>query len=156
MSDETREVAVARARADGAEGRAAFRAGMGGALAASLEDGVTLDYVARLAVSSIADFCLVDVVEADAGLRRVVTAHRDPQKAIVLAQALASPPDAGRGPLARPLRTGEPLLLPALTDSDLGEIAPAGESKRLLVELGVRSLLSLPLLAHEPHDAPFD
>lgn len=148
MSGETQQVAVARPRIEGAEGRAAFPAGIGGALATFLEEEVTLDNVARLAVSSIADFCLVDVVEADAGSRRVVTAHRDPQKAIVLARALAYPPDAGRSPLARPLRTGEPWLLPALTESDLDEIAPAAEFKQLLVELGVRSLLSLPLLAH--------
>ena len=143
-----RQAEVARARAEAAERRAAFLAEVGSVLATSLEYEVTLDNVARLAVSSIADVCLVDAVEDGAGLKRVATAHRDPSKASLLAEALAYPPDLARSPLARPLRTGEPVLLPALTDSDLDEIAPAADYKRLLGELGVRSLLCLPLVAH--------
>lgn len=143
-----KQAEVARARAEGAERRAAFLAEVGSVLATSLEYEVTLDNVARLAVGSIADICLVDAVEDDAGLKRVATAHRDPSKASLLAQALAYPPDLTRSPLARSLRTGEPVLLPALTDSDLDEIAPAADYKRLLGELGVRSLLCLPLIAH--------
>jgi signal transduction histidine kinase len=143
-----KQAETARARAEAAERQAAFLAEVGSVLATSLEYDVTLDNVARLAVSSIADVCLVDVVENEASLKRVATATRDPSKASVLAQALAYPPEVGRSPLARPLRTGEPVLLPALNESDLDEIAPAGEYKRLLSELGVRSLLCLPLVAH--------
>lgn len=148
MSDETQQAEVVRARAEAAR-RAAFLAEVGRALATSLEYEVTLDNLARWAVSSIADVCMVDVVEADGSLRRVVTAHRDRSQAIVLAQALDYPPEVGRSPLARPLRTGEPVLLPALTDSDLDDIAPTRRYKRLLVRLGVRSLLCLPLVAHD-------
>jgi signal transduction histidine kinase len=143
-----KQAEVARARAEAAEKQAAFLAEVGSVLATSLEYDVTLDNVARLAVSSIADICLVDVVEDDTGLKRVATAHRDPNKASLLARVVPYPPEVGRSPLARPLRTGEPVLLPTLTDSDLAEIAPAGEYRRLLGELGVRSLLCLPLVAH--------
>lgn len=139
---------AARARAEGAERRAAFLAEVGSVLATSLDYEVTLDNVARLAVTSIADICMVDVVEDDAGLIRVATAHRELGKAGLLEQALAYPPDSGRSPLARPLRTGEPVLLSTLTGSDLDEIAPTAEYRRLLDELCVRSLLCLPLVAH--------
>ncbi|HEX7183803.1 MAG TPA: GAF domain-containing sensor histidine kinase [Thermoanaerobaculia bacterium] len=143
-----KQAELARARAEAAERRAAFLAEVGGVLASSLDYDVTLDNVARLAVSSIADVCLVDVVENETGLRRVATAHRDPSRESLLARARPYPPDVGRSPLARPLRTGEPVHLPALTDSDLEEIAPTPDYKRLLRELGVRSLLCLPLIAH--------
>lgn len=50
----------------------------GAALSASLNFEDTLEQVAGLVARSVADLCLVDVVERDGALVRVAAVHRDP------------------------------------------------------------------------------
>ena len=144
----TSDAEEARARVERAERRAAFLADVGAVLASSLDYEITLATAARLAVPELADFCMVDVLEPGSGLRRVATAHRDSAHEELLGLSRQHPPDIARSPLARPMHTGEPALLPALTAEDLADIAPADEDRQALSELGVRALLALPLVAH--------
>ena len=53
-------------------------------LAATLDYETTLDRMAHLVVPTVADGCLVDVVESDAAIRRVAVAHVDPVRRHVL------------------------------------------------------------------------
>src|SRR5690606_25200433 len=59
---------------------AGFLASAGGLLASSLDCGETLAGVAELAVRSLADFCIIDVVEGGE-VNRLQGAHADPERA---------------------------------------------------------------------------
>src|ERR687889_716844 len=62
-----------------------FLAQASGVLAGSLAYERTLEEVARLAVPDIADWCAVDIVEADGTLRQITSVHPDPdQEALLL------------------------------------------------------------------------
>ena len=50
-------------------------------LASSLDFETTLDAVARLSAPYLADYCLVDLLEDDGHIRRLVVAHQDPARA---------------------------------------------------------------------------
>src|SRR4029077_11977460 len=63
-----------------AEQASRFLADASTSLAALVDDGSTMQNVARLAVPSFADWCAVDLLEPDGSLRRVAVAHVDPSK----------------------------------------------------------------------------
>src|SRR5436305_13369118 len=95
-----------------AAGRLAFLAEAGAALAASLDYEQTLGEVARLAVPTLGDFCIVDVVEGERA-RRLAALHVLPAKAALLDELRDRyPPDLqSPQPASRVLRSGEPELL---------------------------------------------
>lgn len=128
--------------------RQAFLTAVSTALVSSLDYETTLDRVARLIVGSIADFCVVDLVEADGQFRRVATAHADPARE-ALAQALRRyPPERDSQSLvARVLRSDAPEIRTPLTDESRREAARDEEHLRLLRELDGRSSLLVPLVA---------
>lgn len=117
---------------------------------------VLLSYVATdrmlcdlsdVVVPAFADWYTVDVVEHDGSVRRIETAHRDPEK-IVLAKAFASRyagrEEATHGPRAV-IRTGRSEFAPEVSDELLASSAQDPEHLRLLRELGLRSFISVPL-----------
>jgi serine phosphatase RsbU (regulator of sigma subunit) len=116
-------------------------------LASSLDLGVTVDRVARLAVPAFADWCAIDVLR-DGSLRRMAVAHVDPEK-VALAHELQErwPPDPGdtHGVWAA-VRTGRTQLVPELTDEVLRASARDEEQLALARELGLRSAIITPLL----------
>lgn len=118
-------------------------------LASSLDYDVTLSNVARLAVPTLADYCIIDLLEPDteAGIRRVATAHADPGMDLLLAGVREFPPVLeSDGIVARALRTGEPQIASPLTDVVL-EASAAGRimHQNLLRELRPSSVLCAPL-----------
>ena len=50
-------------------------------LSSLLDDGATLDALARLAVPALADLCLIDMVQDDGTVVRAAAAHADPRQA---------------------------------------------------------------------------
>lgn len=132
-----------------AEARERFLARATETLMSSIDYQETLRNVAWLAVPDIADWCAVDLID-DAGMRQqVVAAHRDPGK-IALAERLRAydldPPDPERG-VGRVLRTGIAELYEDVPDEALVEGAADEEHLSLLRELGMRSVLLVPLRA---------
>jgi PAS domain S-box-containing protein len=120
----------------------------GRVLSASLETEETLETVARLAVESIADWCVVDVVD-DGRIHRVSIGHADPARAEFAREYLRRyppDPDAPAG-VARVLRTGEPELLPEIPEERLREAARDEEHFRILKELGMRSAMIVPMIS---------
>jgi signal transduction histidine kinase/CheY-like chemotaxis protein len=61
------------------------------ALAGSLDSAEAMARVATLAAGSVADWCAIDVVEADGVLRRLASAARDPQSDARALETLAAP-----------------------------------------------------------------
>ena len=129
--------------------RLAFLVRAGDVLAASLDYAATLHNVARLAVPVLADLCLVDVLEREQ-LRRVATIHFDPRKQAILDEISGEYPPTWHthdpGPTA--LRTGNPFFVRRVTDDTLRAWAQDGRHLALWRQLGVSSLLSVPLVAH--------
>src|SRR5262249_33168143 len=107
----------------------------------------TLGAVARLAVPQIADWCSVVLLEEDGSLRELVAVHSDPGK-VTLAGELQEryPPDpaASRG-AAAVIRSGEPELVPEVSDELLAELAVDDLHLDLLRGLGLSSFISAPL-----------
>jgi PAS domain S-box-containing protein len=121
-------------------------------LASSLEYERTLANVAALAVPQFADWCAIDMLEADGSLSRLAIAHVDPQK-VELADELAKkyPPDPD-APYGVPnvIRTRRPELFADITDELLVEATTeTPELLGLLRELGLRSSMCVPLIARE-------
>jgi PAS domain S-box-containing protein len=127
--------------------RSAYLAQASAALASSLDYEQTLRNVAELAVPDIADWCAVDLADADGDRQTVAVAHVDPER-LSLAEALRSylpdrlDPDRGLGLV---LRTGEALRYPEITDEMLLQSAIDERHLDLLRALGFRSVLIVPM-----------
>jgi PAS domain S-box-containing protein len=115
-------------------------------LSESLDAETTLGSLAQLLVPRLADWCVIDLLEAGS-IRSVAVAHRDPEK-IALARALREryPPDmdAPRG-APHVVRTGASELYRELTDDVLAAAARDEEHLRLIRQLQLRSLMIVPL-----------
>jgi signal transduction histidine kinase len=120
------------------------------ALLGSLDYETTLRQVAQLAVPRIADWCAVDMVQSDGTVSRIVTAHVDPEK-VELAERLhqRSPaPAASESGILHVLRTGRPEFYPAVSDAMLVAAAADATHLAMLRELGLHSILIVPLSVH--------
>ena len=140
---------VARVDAEAATRRAMFLAEASIVLASSLDLSTIFGRVANLAVPILADWCVVDIIDNRWTLRRVATAHANPdrlQRGHELWQRY--PIDPGTpDPIATVLRTGQPLVLPELPDEMLVSVARAPEHLAALRELAIRSVMVVPLRA---------
>jgi signal transduction histidine kinase/DNA-binding response OmpR family regulator len=139
---------AAHAGAEAARRRAAFLAEASAVLASSLDYDATLSEVARLAVPSVADLCVVDILEADGSVRRAVVFAGDGGK-VELASALRRHvPDPGSlGSVAETLRSGQPRVIADIPDSLLPSIVRDPEHLRVLRELAPKSAMVVPILA---------
>ena len=131
-----------------AEDASRFLADASGVLAESLDYEVTLERVAHLAVPSLADWCVVDIVEKHQ-VRRLAIAHTDPARVELARQLQArypEEPDAPNGVWAV-LRNGKSEMLSEISDAMLVAGARDDEHLRLIRALELRSYLIVPLLA---------
>lgn len=118
-------------------------------LARSLDYRATMAGLARLALPDLADWCVIDVVDDD-GLSRIETAHSDAALEGTVQQLKAYPPGPGRPhPALTVLETGEAELIETVSDSFLDAIAADDRHRSLFEELGMASLLVVPLVARE-------
>tara|TARA_R110002073_G_scaffold7245_17_gene41449 strand:+ start:16272 stop:20054 length:3783 start_codon:yes stop_codon:yes gene_type:complete len=107
----------------------------------------TLQKVASLSVPDFADWCTVDMLEAEGSVQRLAVAHADPNK-VALAEELHRryPPqaDAEYG-VMKVLRTGEAELMPEVPDSLLETAAQNDEHLAMLRQLSLTSYMCVPL-----------
>ena len=119
------------------------------ALLGSLEYESTLRDLAQLAVPRIADWCAIEIKQADGAFGRIATAHVDPGKidlSRLLEERYPTGPSAPHG-VANVFRTGVAEFYPLISDEMLAQSAKDAEHLRILRELGIRSVLILPLSA---------
>jgi signal transduction histidine kinase/ActR/RegA family two-component response regulator/HAMP domain-containing protein len=120
----------------------------GASLAGSLQPEATLEAIAGTVVPRIADWCRVDLLDAEGRLQRALTHHADPDKArqgAELVQRLHAAPDAP-GSMAWVVATGRSYLAhfdppdghDPVRDADLLSFAQA---------IGMRSYFIVPLTA---------
>ena len=131
-----------------AELRQRFLAQAGVTLASSLDYEETLQRVAQLVVPGLADWCAVDVVDANLRLNQVAVAHVDPDK-VAFARDFRSryPPDPNEDSgLYGVLRSGRPELYPELPDELLEQSIPDTEQLEAIRALGMRSVMLIPMV----------
>jgi PAS domain S-box-containing protein len=115
----------------------------------SLDLDSTLIATARLLVPRLADWCSVELADGTTPSRQVAAIHSDPAK-VELARRIREryPPDPNaHGGTAYVLRTGLPSHFPDITDDMIVATAKDAEHLRLIRELGLRSLIVVPLKA---------
>ncbi len=138
--------ATERVRADRER---AFLAEASDLLASSLDYDATLSSVTHLAVQAMADWCAVDELAPNGTIRRIAVAHPDPRKvefARQLQERYPPDPDAPQG-VHQVLRTGKAEFMSEIPDELLVAATQDEEHLHLIRELGLRSYITVPLIA---------
>ena len=107
----------------------------------------TLQRVASLAVPSFADWCAVDMQEADGTIRRLAVNHTDPSK-VQLARDLFRryPPQlSDASGVAKVLREGEPEWMATIPEEFLEKVAQDEDYRNIVRRLGLKSYICVPL-----------
>lgn len=120
-------------------------------LSESLDYEKTLLKVAESAVPAVADWCILDITGADSKWRRAAVFHRDKSKQ-KLARELeeAFPPSAdSRGVPSQVLRSGQPLLIPSVTEAHYEATARSSRHLEILKALGSGSYMCVPVMARD-------
>jgi len=120
-------------------------------LSESLDYQRTLNDFARLVVPELADWCSVEIVGEDGALHPLAVAHADPEKvkwARELRHRYPPNPDATTGS-PNVVRTGEPELYPEIPEEMLVAGAVDEDHLRIIREVGIRSAIVVPLVAHD-------
>ncbi|QDV35456.1 PAS domain S-box protein [Tautonia plasticadhaerens] len=124
-----------------------FLADAGAALSTLVDEGETLGRLARLAVPFFADWAAVDLAGPDGLPRRVSVAHVDPEK-VALAHELSRRdppgPDTPHG-ACHVLRSGRSELVEEISAAMIDGEARDDEHRRMLLALGLRSTMCVPL-----------
>jgi PAS domain S-box-containing protein len=119
-------------------------------LDSSLDPDLTLPGVARLIVPRNADLCRFDLLDEDGASRLVAVAHAVPGREALLSGG----PRLGPGsvvhasPVGLAVLAGESILISAAPGQDLQRLGE-GPFREYWNRLGVRSVLAVPLMAHE-------
>lgn len=118
-------------------------------LASSLDVGTTMSHVARLTVPRLADMCVIDLLDEGGTIDEVAVAAADPGIAPALEEMRRRHPldPDGEHPVARVIRSGEPLLLAEMSDLLMRSFAQGSEHARFMIEHHYHSAAVAPLLA---------
>jgi signal transduction histidine kinase/PAS domain-containing protein len=127
-----------------------FLAEAGSILAGSTPDyEQTLSELAGVAVRELADWCLIDVVEAGE-VRRVKVACSDPARSMVAAELENTPIERRRPHLMfAPIEHRRATLVTDVSPAYVESVAQSAEYRRLLRALDMRSLMAVPLVARD-------
>jgi len=120
----------------------------GAILADSIDYQATLQALAELVVPLLADWCVVDVVEASQ-VRRIAVAHPNPSKRAMvedLQRRFPTDPDAPGG-VREVIETGTSRIIASIPDEMLEAAAQDAEHLELLRGLGLKSAAVVPLIA---------
>ena len=120
-------------------------------LASSLDYETTLHSLARLSTAAFADWCAVDLVNEDGSIRHLTVSHANPVLrglALQFQEAAFNEPESAPG-APQALRLRKSVLLTDIAVSQRTGIQPAGTITQLIDALGVRSLISVPLIVRD-------
>jgi len=143
-----REQELAEA-AETARLRAAFLAEASRLLAGVFDPDATLQRVARLAVPTVGDFCVLDVVGAGGEIERAGWAHADPGQQVMFdaARRHVPLPDQRGHPVVEALATEKPVVVTDVTDAWMRSLATGPEHLAFLRATNPLSLMVVPLVA---------
>ena len=140
---------AARRAAEAAERRTAFLASVQALLSESLDYADVASKLARLATESLADACVIDILDEQGELVRIARAHRDParEELMLEIERAGLPRRDGNSPAAQVVRSGEPILFPDMSEAVLRAASDDAVDARVSRELGIRTCLAAPLTA---------
>jgi hypothetical protein len=125
-------------------------AAAGGVFDRSLDPRQTMRAIADMAVPRLAEMCVIDLLREDGTVGDTV-AVAEPAGVVTQLEALRAkhPLDLdGEHPVARAIRSREPVVVHDLTDArTLKQIAPEPESRELVASSGYHSAIVMPLVA---------
>jgi len=137
--------------AEAARRRAAFLAEAGRVLAESVDQSSTLVALTKLALPSLGAWCIVDILEEGNAINRLGIYHPDPEK-----QELARELQANWTPerddlfgLPAMLRDTRTLAITDDIEATLAATAHSPANLHILRQLGIGSLLTVPLMARK-------
>jgi len=106
-----------------------------------------LDELARAALPALGDLCLIDVIDDDGTLKRIVARHVDPARQDLADRLRTEFPPATNGghPAAEVLRLGGSRWSPTMPDDFLRSTTHNDEHYALTKALGFRSYLVVPI-----------
>src|SRR5687768_15384860 len=137
--------------AEEARRRAAFLAEAGRLLAESVDQAGTFIALAKLALPTLGAWCIMDILGEDGAIRRMGIHHPDQEKQ-KLAEALETTwvpePDDPFGAPAM-LREARTIAITENIDAILADTARSPENLQILRQLGIGSLLTVPLVARK-------
>ena len=139
-----------RATQEAADAGVRFLVDAGEALAASLDWEATLVRVAQLSVPTLADWCIVDVLEDDGVTIRQVTVSaisREKEDLLREMRMLYPPTMDSPQPAARALRSGEPVVFPEFDPESLASTTRDARHFELMTKLAPRAAMAVPLVA---------
>ena len=120
-------------------------------LASSLDYETTLESLTRLSTAEFADWCAVDLVNPDGSIRHLTLSHANPvlrDLALQFQQAAFQEPDRAPG-APQALRLRKSVLLTDIAEWHLTGVPPEARITQLIGALGVRSLISVPLIVRD-------
>jgi two-component system CheB/CheR fusion protein len=120
-------------------------------LASSLDYETTLESLTRLSTAAFADWCAVDLVNDDGSIRHLTVSHANPvmrDLALQFQQAAFNEPDRAPG-APRALQLRKSVLLTDIAEWELTGLQPEAKITQLIGALGVRSLISVPLIVRD-------
>ena len=131
------------------EQRLRLLADAGAVLGASVDYQETLQELADLLVRTIADWCVVDIVETGSVATRIAVSHVDPAKRHLAEEIQRRYPPDPEDPngIHEVIRTGIPVLVPDVSEEALRAAARDEEHFRLLQSAGIQSAVMVPLRA---------
>ncbi|MDQ6892479.1 MAG: PAS domain S-box protein [Acidobacteriota bacterium] len=118
-------------------------------LGSSLDESLTVQNLAELAVPRIGDWCAVEIVGEGGDLQVIGVAHRDPEKIDLARRIRMEYPAAPNSPDGAPgvVATGQSQMLARVPDDFLVARARSPEHLEMMRSLGLASFLCVPLPA---------
>jgi signal transduction histidine kinase len=131
--------------------RATYLAAKGRQLAESLDERATLDVLANLALPHLGAWCIVDIIDVDGTIHRLAIVHPDPVRQALLRELEGrwSPAESDSFGAPAMLRSPQPMLVAGEAIDAALAAARDPETLRILREIGVGSLLTVPLVIRD-------
>jgi signal transduction histidine kinase len=135
--------------AENARRRAAFLAEAGRLLSLTVDQASTLLALTKLALPTLDAWCIVDILEEGAAINRLGIYHPDPAKQQLAWQLEASWVPEPDDPFGAPamLRNASTIAITENIEVTLAATAHSAENLHILRQLGIGSLLTVPLVA---------
>lgn len=120
-------------------------------LASSLNYYQMLSSLAHLCVPTLADWCMIDLLEQDGSARRVEVAFADPSKAALAEEIKKFPPKPGHHhhPPSAALYTGKSVLISEFPVEDAVQAGFNDDHAQLIASIGPSSVIVVPLIARD-------
>ena len=126
---------------------ASFLADAGRILGSSLDSAATLRQIADLIVPGVADWCAIDMLDAEGRLIPLALAHRDPERVRLVEELRTrypADPDADVGTYAV-ARTGQAMVIPIIDETTIATSARDDGHRELLRRLQLHSWMCAPM-----------